>query len=71
MMAARKKTAPNDEAVKLAIEAFAGALRDCDGAWRERWNRAPHVREMVHAFGVVLRASADDYVSDPVTAEKV
>lgn len=72
-MASKKKTAtPGEEAaMRAAIGAFATALRDCDEAWREQWGRSPHVREMVYAFDVVLRASADDYVSDPVTAEKV
>jgi hypothetical protein len=53
------------------VDRMQQAARDCDGEWRDRWDRSPHREELAHALAVVLRAQPDVYVCDPGRAANI
>ena len=49
----------------LPLDAFTTALERIASAYRDRFGRAPRLREVMHAFRIVIQAAPDDYLDDP------
>jgi hypothetical protein len=61
----------NDDVKAAAIARFAAAISGCAEGWRERWERPPTAKELVHPFEICLVSSVENLVSDPDDATAI
>lgn len=66
----KQPSVPSD-VIEDSIIRFGQAIEECRQRWVARWERPPRVRELVHAFELVIAARAEDAVCDPETFEAI